>query len=29
MTLWSALLLAAVLCVALKVVGYLVPPSLL
>lgn len=29
MTLWSAILLAAVVCLALKAVGYLVPPSVL
>lgn len=27
MTLWHALLLASIACVALKTVGYLVPPS--
>ncbi|MHC3000421.1 AzlD domain-containing protein [Microbacterium sp. HJ5] len=27
MTMWTALLLAAVICVALKAVGYLVPPK--
>lgn len=29
MTLWSAILLAAVVCLALKAAGYLVPPSVL
>src|SRR6478752_723963 len=29
MTLWSAILLAAVICLALKAVGYLVPPKVL
>ncbi|WP_417540061.1 AzlD domain-containing protein [Microbacterium maritypicum] len=29
MTLWSAILLAAVICLALKVAGYLVPPRVL
>ena len=29
MTMWTALLLAAVICVAWKVVGYLVPPKVL
>lgn len=29
MTLWSAILIAAICCVALKTVGYLVPPRLL
>lgn len=27
MTMWTAVLLAAVICVALKALGYLVPPS--
>ncbi len=29
MTLWNAILLAAIACLALKAVGYLVPPSVL
>ena len=29
MTLWSAIALASVICLALKVTGYLVPPRLL
>lgn len=29
MTLWSAILLAAVICLALKAAGYLVPPRVL
>lgn len=29
MTLWSAILLAAVICLALKAAGYLVPPEAL
>ena len=29
MTLWNAILLAAIACLALKGVGYLVPPSVL
>lgn len=29
MTLWSAILLAALICVALKAAGYLVPPKVL
>ena len=29
MSVWSAILLAAVICLALKVSGYLVPPSVL
>ena len=29
MSVWSAILLAAVICLALKAVGYLVPPSVL
>lgn len=29
MTLWSAILLAALICLALKAVGYLVPPKVL
>lgn len=29
MTLWTAVLLAAIACVALKAVGYLIPPSVL
>lgn len=29
MSLWSAILLAAVICLALKAVGYLVPPDAL
>ncbi len=29
MTLWSAILLAALICLALKAVGYLVPPRVL
>lgn len=29
MTLWTAVLLAAIACVALKTVGYLIPPSVL
>ncbi|MDR6865551.1 branched-subunit amino acid transport protein [Microbacterium resistens] len=29
MTLWNAVLLAAIVCVGLKAVGYLVPPSVL
>lgn len=29
MTLWNAILLAAISCLALKAVGYLVPPSVL
>ncbi|WP_194764739.1 AzlD domain-containing protein [Microbacterium sp. UFMG61] len=29
MSVWSAVLLAAVICLALKAAGYLVPPSLL
>jgi len=29
MTLWTAVLLAAIVCVALKAVGYLIPPSVL
>ena len=29
MSIWSAILLAAVICVALKAAGYLVPPSVL
>lgn len=29
MSVWSAVLLAAVICLALKAVGYLVPPSVL
>jgi hypothetical protein len=29
MSLWSAILLAALLCLALKAVGYLVPPAVL
>jgi hypothetical protein len=28
-TLWSAIVLASVICLALKVTGYLVPPRLL
>ena len=27
MTLWHAILLASIVCVALKIVGYLVPPA--
>lgn len=29
MSIWSAILLAALICVALKAVGYLVPPKVL
>lgn len=29
MSIWSAILLAAVICLGLKAVGYLVPPSVL
>lgn len=29
MTLWNAVLLAAIICVALKTLGYLVPPKVL
>ncbi|MCX6502435.1 MAG: AzlD domain-containing protein [Microbacterium sp.] len=29
MTLWTAVLVAAIACVALKAVGYLIPPSVL
>ncbi|WP_447647871.1 AzlD domain-containing protein [Microbacterium forte] len=29
MSIWSAILLAAVICLALKAAGYLVPPSVL
>ena len=29
MSLWSAILLAALVCVALKAIGYLVPPKVL
>lgn len=29
MTLWNAVLLAAIVCVALKTLGYLVPPKVL
>jgi len=29
MTLWNAILLAAIICLALKGVGYLVPPAVL
>lgn len=29
MTLWNAILLAAIACLALKAIGYLVPPSAL
>ncbi|WP_404442346.1 AzlD domain-containing protein [Microbacterium marinum] len=28
MTLWTAILVASIVCVALKAVGYLIPPSL-
>lgn len=29
MTLWTAVLVAAITCVALKAIGYLIPPSVL
>ncbi|MFF2632335.1 AzlD domain-containing protein [Microbacterium sp. NPDC058021] len=29
MTLWNAVLLASIICVALKAVGYLIPPKVL
>ncbi|MCR2801270.1 MULTISPECIES: AzlD domain-containing protein [unclassified Microbacterium] len=29
MTLWNAVVLAAIICVALKAVGYLIPPKVL
>lgn len=29
MTLWTAVLVAAIICVALKAVGYLIPPKVL